>query len=202
MDSQELRRRIKAQLDTLADAGARLIILGAWGCGAFLAPPALVAQLYQEEISRKVAEQPEVSFKLIVFAIYHAGYGSDNFAPFQAAFESFQIRPPQLLPNAGSFRRRLTTSTSSSSSTASSTRQFVWRYFDPQSGCWSNYPEDVNAILERRYLDVQHGNTADFRVSVTSAHFVDVGVWRQFNAHDESKWRAVQRVPSSDETEL
>lgn len=190
VDSMELRRRIKAQLDTLADVGARFIVLGAWGCGAFLAPPALVAQLYREEIARKLQEYQspaDAPFKRIVFAIYHAGYGSDNFAPFEAEFRDFAI--PGLRPAAsGCF-------TSDLGATVACCGRPAWQYFDPPSDSWIDYPEESSAALERCFREVQRGASTDGRVWVTRQHFVDVRVLRQFQAHDGSKWRAVQRLP-------
>jgi hypothetical protein len=80
----EMRRRIAAQLDTLRAHGLRHAVLGAFGCGAFQNPAAQVATLYREEIARRADD-----FTRIVFAVFHAGYGPDNFQPFAAAFRDF-----------------------------------------------------------------------------------------------------------------
>jgi uncharacterized protein (TIGR02452 family) len=80
----EMRRRIAAQLDTLRAHGLRHAVLGAFGCGAFQNPAAQVATLYREEIARRTDD-----FTRIVFAVFHAGYGPDNFQPFAAAFRDF-----------------------------------------------------------------------------------------------------------------
>ncbi len=77
----EARRRIAAQLDTLRDHGIRHAVLGASGCGAFRNPSRDVARIYKEEISARRAD-----FALIAFAIFTAGYGPDNFAPFAEVF--------------------------------------------------------------------------------------------------------------------
>lgn len=77
-DPLETRRRIAAQLDTLREASVRHVVLGAFGCGAFRNPAGEVARLYREEI---LARQHD--FRVIAFAIYAAGYGPDNFTPFE-----------------------------------------------------------------------------------------------------------------------
>jgi len=172
----------------MGDVGARFIVLGAWGCGAFLAPPALVAQLYREEIVRKLHEYKSPSdapFKHIAFAIYHAGYGSDNFAPFEAEFRHFTLAP---LP-AGSG-----CVTNNWGAMGVSCLHPVWQYFDPPTDSWIDYPEEARAALEQRFQAVQRDASTDGLVSVTSRHVVDVRALRQFQAHDDSKWRAVQRL--------
>jgi hypothetical protein len=55
--------------------------LGASGCGAFGNPPRDVARIYKEEISTRLAD-----FALIAFAIFAAGYGPGNYAPFAEVF--------------------------------------------------------------------------------------------------------------------
>lgn len=80
-DATEARNRIAGQLDTLCDADVRYAVLGAFGCGAFQNPAAEVARLYREEIHKR-----RDGFALIAFAIFSAGYGPDNHAPFAAKF--------------------------------------------------------------------------------------------------------------------
>ena len=79
----ESRKRIAAQLDTLLDYDARYTVLGAFGCGAFLNPADKVAQIYKEEILKRID-----GFELIAFAILSTGYGRDNFTPF---YETLKI---------------------------------------------------------------------------------------------------------------
>lgn len=76
-DREEMRRRVSAQLDTLVDGGVRHAVLSAFGCGAFRNPAAEVALLYREALQVR-AEQ----FDCVAFAIFHAGYGPDNYTPF------------------------------------------------------------------------------------------------------------------------
>jgi uncharacterized protein (TIGR02452 family) len=80
-DVAEARRRIDAQLDTLVAGGIRHAVLGAFGCGAFANPAQVVAALYRDSITERWAH-----FSHIVFAVYDAGYGPDNFTPFAEAF--------------------------------------------------------------------------------------------------------------------
>lgn len=74
------RRRVSAQLDTLCDHSIRHVILGAFGCGAFQNPAHRVSQIYCEEISARSED-----FSVVVFAIFSAGYGRNNFMPFAEA---------------------------------------------------------------------------------------------------------------------
>mmetsp|Transcript_32925 Transcript_32925/g.49705 ORF Transcript_32925/g.49705 Transcript_32925/m.49705 type:complete len:220 (-) Transcript_32925:334-993(-) len=81
---ENMRCRIIAQLVTLMDAGVRHVVLSAFGCGAFRNPADDVAVLYREEIEKRA-----MHFDVVVFAIFHAGYGPDNFTPFQKVFLGF-----------------------------------------------------------------------------------------------------------------
>jgi len=81
---EETARRVRAQLDTLAAAGVRHAVLSAFGCGAFENPAPRVAEVYATELRRRAAD-----FDVIAFAVFHAGYGPDNFAPFKAAFDEW-----------------------------------------------------------------------------------------------------------------
>jgi hypothetical protein len=80
-DPGEARRRIAAQLDTLREHGVRHAVLSAFGCGAFRNPAEQVARLYRAELDARRAD-----FALVTFAIFHPGYGPDNFTPFAEAF--------------------------------------------------------------------------------------------------------------------
>ena len=88
-DERETLRRVCAQLDTLIDAGVRHAVLGAFGCGAFRNPTERVAAVYRHAIDTR-ADQ----FDVIAFAIFHAGYGPNNFKPFYAAFSDCLMPVP------------------------------------------------------------------------------------------------------------
>ncbi|VVC75446.1 hypothetical protein AQUSIP_07360 [Aquicella siphonis] len=75
---KETKRRIDAQLDTVLLNGIRHAVLCAFGCGAFKNRAEEVAGIYRESI-----EERAVHFEHIVFAIYHPGYGRDNFPAFE-----------------------------------------------------------------------------------------------------------------------
>jgi hypothetical protein len=80
-DEAEARRRIAAQLDTLADAGVRHAVLSAFGCGAFQNPADRVARIYRRELDARADR-----FDKVAFAIFDPGYGPDNLTPFRATF--------------------------------------------------------------------------------------------------------------------
>ncbi len=79
-NSNEARRRIVAQLDTLQANNIRYAVLGAFGCGAFLNPPEIIAMIYKEEIEKRIDD-----FSLIVFAILGSGKA---YTEFYNAFKS------------------------------------------------------------------------------------------------------------------
>lgn len=90
---EETVKRVRAQLDTLAAAGVRHAVLSAFGCGAFMNPTSRVAAVYAEELRSRA-----VDFDVVAFAIFNAGYGPDNLAPFEAAFDSWRDgveKPPR-----------------------------------------------------------------------------------------------------------
>jgi len=76
----EARRRISAQFATLQAHGVKHAIFSAFGCGAFKNPADRVARIYRDEILKHGSV-----FSVIAFAIFHAGYGPNNFIPFQEA---------------------------------------------------------------------------------------------------------------------
>ena len=83
-DPEDMGRRIRAQFKTLRAAGVRHVVLSAFGCGAFGNPADKVAALYRKEL----VESGELQhFDCVAFAIFHAGYGPNNYKPFAEAFE-------------------------------------------------------------------------------------------------------------------
>jgi hypothetical protein len=76
-----MRKRVAAQLETLIAHNIRHVVFGAFGCGAFRNPAEKVATLYREEIAKR-----QNSFTVVVFGIYDAGYGPDNYTPFNKVF--------------------------------------------------------------------------------------------------------------------
>ncbi|WP_181233205.1 poly(ADP-ribose) glycohydrolase domain-containing protein [Enhygromyxa salina] len=80
-DPELASEKIRAQLDTLIEAGVRHAVLSAFGCGAFANPADQVARLYAEALRAR----PD-AFDRVAFAIFHPGYGPDNFTPFERVF--------------------------------------------------------------------------------------------------------------------
>ncbi|WED42027.1 poly(ADP-ribose) glycohydrolase domain-containing protein [Legionella cardiaca] len=76
-NESSMRKKIAAQLETLHEKGIRDVVLSAFGCGAFKNPPQNVARLFREELEKR----PDY-FDNVVFAIFSAGYGNDNYTPF------------------------------------------------------------------------------------------------------------------------
>lgn len=76
------KKRARRILDIAVSEGEDVIILGAFGCGAFRNPPDIVAQAYRE-----VIDDYKYDFKTIEFAVYcPPQQGSSNYHAFQRAF--------------------------------------------------------------------------------------------------------------------
>lgn len=113
---EETARRVRAQLDTLAAAGVRHVVLSAFGCGAFMNPAPRVAAVYAAELALRVAD-----FDVVAFAIFHAGYGPNNFAPFQAVFDEWACaNAPNRQGRQGQLQSTATSSSSAPGSPPSS----------------------------------------------------------------------------------
>ncbi len=80
-NSDEARKRIAAQLDTLQVKKIRYAVLGAFGCGSFLNPPEIIATIYKEEIEKRIDD-----FSLIVFAIFRS-HKPGNYTVFKQVLE-------------------------------------------------------------------------------------------------------------------
>jgi len=74
----ECEKRISAQFLTLLKNNIKHVVLGAFGCGCFKNPPEFVANCYKKQIL-----QHQNNFDAVVFAIYNAGYGPDNYSIFK-----------------------------------------------------------------------------------------------------------------------
>lgn len=86
-DKDQTRTLIYNQLHIAHSKGYNTLILGAFGCGAFRNPPAVVAQLYREVIDASFKK----TFRKIVFAILDDPYRQPhnpegNFKPFKNCF--------------------------------------------------------------------------------------------------------------------
>lgn len=87
-DEDQIRKVIMTQLRVSHEQNYDTVILGAFGCGAFQNPPALIAQLYKEIID----EHFQGAFKKLVFPILdntpkRKCNPEGNLKPFQKCFE-------------------------------------------------------------------------------------------------------------------
>jgi uncharacterized protein (TIGR02452 family) len=76
--SQIIRRRTNIILNACATNGADIVVLGAWGCGAFRNPPTVVAKAIFDEIRENYLRR----FEQIVFAVYYRGGEIANYNAF------------------------------------------------------------------------------------------------------------------------
>ena len=89
-DPIETKKRVSAMLDTLITAGVRHVVLGAFGCGAFMNPSAKVAQIFRDEL-----ECRSMYFDAVAFGIFYSGYGpATNYNDFLAAFSGWPLSVP------------------------------------------------------------------------------------------------------------
>jgi uncharacterized protein (TIGR02452 family) len=79
-----LERRSRYVLAVAADHGHRVLVLGAWGCGAFRNDPNVVAPILREAIADPCFAG---AFDRMVFAIYDSSKGQATMGAFRAAFQ-------------------------------------------------------------------------------------------------------------------
>lgn len=73
--------RAKHILDAACQNKVEVLILGAFGCGAFCNPPSVVAQVYKQVLSEYAN-----AFKTIEFAIYCSSFETNNYKAFSKTF--------------------------------------------------------------------------------------------------------------------
>jgi hypothetical protein len=93
-DHKETEKRVAAQLETLISENVRHVVLSAFGCGAFENPADRVASAYHEALRTR-----HKYFDVVAFAIFNAGYGPHNFAPFKKEFAKWSMMVPEPAPN-------------------------------------------------------------------------------------------------------
>ncbi len=76
-----LDRRIRRIFEAALRERADVLVLGAFGCGAFRNPPELVASVF-----RRAVEEYGAYFEAIEFAVFHMDHETANFAAFRDAF--------------------------------------------------------------------------------------------------------------------
>ena len=78
-----MRERIRQIFITAQTTGADVLILGAFGCGAFRNPPEVVAKLFKEAV-----DDFGPLFETIEFAVYHTPRKTNNYDSFVNAFNA------------------------------------------------------------------------------------------------------------------
>lgn len=81
-----LRRRIRNILETAIDHGAEILILGAFGCGAFHNPPDIVAEAFRDLLTGRDEERYRSAFEEICFAVMRDRPYSRNIEEFKRHF--------------------------------------------------------------------------------------------------------------------
>jgi len=79
----ECSKRIEAQFSTLVSSNVRHVVLGAFGCGAFMNPPQVVSDIYM-----KMIKKYEKYFDVIAFPIIHS---ASNLACFRSSLATNRL---------------------------------------------------------------------------------------------------------------
>ena len=79
-----LRKRIGRVFEVALMSEADVLILGAFGCGAFRNPPKLVAEVFAE-----YTELYQCCFDVIEYAVFHVEHERANYTAFQDGMEKF-----------------------------------------------------------------------------------------------------------------
>lgn len=80
------RRRIRNILESAIENDIESLILGAFGCGAFHNPPAVVANAFQDTL---LEDRYRNAFSDVVFAVKRSGSFCENIEAFEIAFSVF-----------------------------------------------------------------------------------------------------------------
>lgn len=78
--------RIQRIFEVAMKNGAEVLILGAFGCGAFCNPPELVAEVFA-----KFTEKYRDNFDVIEYAVFHTERETANYKAFKDAMERFAL---------------------------------------------------------------------------------------------------------------
>ena len=81
-DIETMEQKLRLLFWIGAKEGNDVLVLSAWGCGAFGCPPRHVA-----EICKKISQEQTGLFKKVVFAIIGHNFLSNNYTVFQEVFE-------------------------------------------------------------------------------------------------------------------
>ena len=76
--------------------GCRALVLSAFGCGAFENPAPVGAAAYRDALQEKENQR---HFRVVAFAVFHAGYGPNNWAESNAAWsDDWAAANPAAMP--------------------------------------------------------------------------------------------------------
>lgn len=78
-------KRLRRILDVALSEGNQVVILGAFGCGAFANNPMIVARA-----AKNVVEDYRYAFKVIEFAVYCSPRDMENYKIFERTFANWQ----------------------------------------------------------------------------------------------------------------
>lgn len=81
-------RRIKNILETAIENNVQLLVLGAFGCGAFHNPPVVVASAFQQALRDNRYFH---AFENVIFAVKRTGAFCENIEAFETNFSQFPI---------------------------------------------------------------------------------------------------------------
>lgn len=164
----ECKRRVKAQFETLKAKGKRHVILSAFGCGAFLAPPSEVAEVYAE-----LVYEYRFFVDIVVFAILYQGYGPDNFTPFQKVFDHRDWTQEPVFDSG---------------------EERIWQYLADDGRTWKDYPEADSLSLEiaAAHYERQTDGVSS-TVHVTDEDVVDIKTMMQVRTTDHNVKTQVRR---------
>jgi len=83
------KRRIRNILEAAIENDIQILVLGAFGCGAFHNPPMVVARAFYQVLLDLVSQRYRYAFEEIVFAVMRTGSYCKNIQAFETYFLNF-----------------------------------------------------------------------------------------------------------------
>ena len=84
-EAEQMRENFRTLMDTADVTGTEVFVLGAWGCGDHHHPPAEVARMFRDELSKRDWSRSCITH--IVFAIWDTEKGRPVWRPFRDVFQ-------------------------------------------------------------------------------------------------------------------